>query len=282
MQRSARRAPAGPVTDAWHEPAWERLRAELDRWSPGAATLWWRDDDAGAASPAFDRLLGLAAAHGTPLAVAVVPAWLEAPVAAQLARAPAGVRVLQHGYAHRNHEPPGPAGTRGKPAELGAARPPAAALGELAAGWARLATLVPTRLRPVLVPPWNRIAPAIQAALPGAGYRILSTFGPRAGAAAQAGLGVLNAHADPIEWRADRRFGGAAWTLDQLTGHLADRRRGRADAAEPTGLLTHHRDLTPPAWACLDELLGRLHAHPSVTWPALDGLLDDRGRGAPG
>ena len=266
------------MTDAWDERAWELLRAELDRWAPGAATVWWRDDDAGTASPAFDRLLGLAAAHGVPLALAVVPAWLEAPVAVQIRAAPAGVRVLQHGYAHQNHEPPAADGARGRPAELGLARPVAAALAELALGWSRLTELVPARLRAALVPPWNRIAPAVQDALPGAGYRILSTFGPRRAVSPGAGLRALNTHVDPIQWRAGKRFGGAAWTLDQITAHLADRRVGRVDVTEPTGLLTHHRDLTPGAWACLDELLGRLRAHPAVHVPDIDRLLNEAGR----
>ncbi len=262
------------MTDAWDGAAWERLTAELDRWPPRGATVWWRDDDAGAAGPAFDRLLALAAAHVAPLALAVVPAWLEETVAAAIHEGPARLRVVQHGYAHRNHEPPSPDGTRGRSAELGAARPLDAALAELAAGWARLSTLVPTRLRAALVPPWNRIAPAVRDALPGAGYRILSTFGPRAADAAVAGLRMLNTHVDPIQWRAGKRFGGAAWTLEQITTHLAGRRLGRVDPAEPTGLLTHHRDLSPPAWACLDELLGRLHAHQAVAFPPLDSLLD--------
>jgi predicted deacetylase len=262
------------VTDAWDAAAWERLRAELDRWPPGTATVWWRDDDAGRAGPAFDRLLDRAAAHALPLALAVVPAWLEEPAAAAIRGAPPGVRVLQHGYAHRNHEPPAPDGARGKPAELGAARPVALALAELAAGWDRLTALVGPRLRAALVPPWNRIAPGIRDALPGAGYRVLSTFGPRTAAQAGAGLRALNTHVDPIRWRGDREFGGAAWTLDQVTRHLADRRAGRVDPAEPTGLLTHHRDLSPPAWACLDALLGRLAAHPGVRFPPLDHLLE--------
>jgi predicted deacetylase len=259
------------VTDAWDAAAWARLRAELDRWPPGAATVWWRDDDAGAAGPPFDRLLALAAAHAAPLALAVVPTWLEETVAAAIRVGPAGLRVVQHGYAHRNHEPPAPDGTRGRPAELGAARPLDAALAELAAGWARLSTLVPTRLRAALVPPWNRIAPAVRDALPGAGYRTLSTFGPRA---TGAGFPVLNTHVDPIQWRAGKRFGGAAWTLEQITTHLTDRRLARVDPAEPTGLLTHHRDMPPSAWACLDALLGHLRGHPAVAFPPLDPLLD--------
>jgi hypothetical protein len=262
------------VTDAWDASAWERLRAELDRWPAGAATVWWRDDDAGAASPAFDRLMTRAAAHAVPLALSVVPVWLEESVAAQIREAPAGVRVLQHGYAHRNHEPPGADGTRGKPAELGLARPVDAALSELDAGRARLTALVPTRLSSALVPPWNRIAPAIQAALPGAGYRVLSAFGPRAAAVPVPGLHVLNTHVDPIQWRAAKGFAGAAWTLDQLTRHLAARRAQTVDPTEPTGLLTHHRDLTPPAWECLEALLSGVSAHPAVRFPALDRLLE--------
>jgi hypothetical protein len=65
-----------------------------------------------------------------------------------------------------------------------------------------------------------------------------------------------------------------AWTLDQITTHLAARRDGRADPAEPTGLLTHHRDLPPAAWAFLGELLGRLLAHPAVRFPSLDHLME--------
>jgi hypothetical protein len=265
------------VTDTWDTAAWGRLAAELDRWAARGATFWWRDDDAGAAGTAFDRLLALAAAYATPLALAVVPAWLEEAVAAAIREGPAGLRVVQHGYAHRNHEPPASDGTRGRPAELGAARPLPAVLAELAAGWTQLTTLGPARLRPALVPPWNRIAPAVQAALPGAGYRVLSTFGPRPTASAAPGLLALNGHVDPIRWRAGREFAGAAWMLDQVTNHLAARRMAEVDPTEPTGLLTHHRDLTPAAWACLDELLGRLRTHPVVAFPALDRLLGGEG-----
>ena len=265
------------MTDAADRAAWDRLRAELDRWPARSATLWWRDDDAGAAAPAFDRLLRLAAAHGTPLALAVVPAWLDEAVAQAIEAGPRGLRVLQHGFAHRNHEPPATDGGRGKPAELGATRPPDVALAELRTGWARLAALVPGRLRPGLVPPWNRIAPAIRDRLPGAGYRLLSSFGPRADGLAAPGLRALNTHVDPIQWRQDKRFGGTAWTLDQITTHLEARRAGRADAAEPTGLLTHHRDLAATAWAALDAILAGLRAHPAVAFPEFDPLADTGG-----
>ena len=262
------------MTDAWDDAAWARLAEELAQWPPGGATGWWRDDDAGAAGPAFDRLLGLAVVHGVPLALAVVPAWLDETAAAQIRAAPRGVHVLQHGYAHRDHEPSRPGEARHKSAELGPARAVAEALAELAAGWARLAALVATRQLPVLVPPWNRIAPAIRDALPGAGYRVLSTFGPRPTALAGPGLRALNTHVDPIEWRKGRRFGGAARALDQLTRHFAARRTRQVDPTEPTGLLTHHRDFPAAAWVWLDDLLGRLRDHPAIDFPALDHAPD--------
>ena len=266
------------VTAAWDAAAWQRLSTELERWPRGTATCWWRDDDAGAAGAAFDRLLALAAAHAAPLALAVVPAWLDETVAAQIREAPAGIHVLQHGYAHRNHEPPAADGARRRPAELGAARPVDAALADLAAGWARLTALVPARVSAVLVPPWNRIAPAVRDALPGAGYRVLSTFGSRAGGTTGPGLHVLNTHVDPIQWRAGKRFGGAAWTLDQITAHLTARRAKAVDPSEPTGLLTHHRDLPASAWECLEALLASLRAHPAVSFPQLPRLLEGEER----
>jgi hypothetical protein len=262
------------VTGAWDEAAWERLAAELDGWPAGEATLWWRDDDAGPAGPALDRLLGVAAVHAVPLGLAVVPAWLDERAAAAVRAAPAAVQVLQHGYAHVNHEPAPPAGSRARKAELGASRPVRVALAELARGRRCLAAAVAERARPVLVPPWNRIAPAVRDALPDAGYRALSTFGPRPAAATAPGLRLVNCHVDPIRWRAGRGFAGAAEALDALTAHLAARRARAVDPEESTGLLSHHQVFSPEAWAFLDALLGRLRAHPAVRFRPVDALLE--------
>src|SRR5215510_5961720 len=109
--------------------AWRRLRDELDRWEPGRATFWWRDDDTTGPSAALDRLLGLGP---QPLALAVIPHGMCAQLAERLAGRP--VAVLQHGFAHRNHEP-----ADRKKAELGAARHPAAVHEELRCGRAQLA-----------------------------------------------------------------------------------------------------------------------------------------------
>jgi len=264
------------MSGVWDEPAWHAFAAELDAWlSQGRrASFWWRDDDAGQPSSAFTRVLSLAVDLSLPLGVAVVPAWLSPEVAEAIRAAPAAVAVLQHGFAHANHETGNQPGQRkARPAECGSARPSQAVLEEVVEGGARLGVAFGGRFLPVFVPPWNRIAPEVLDGLPRVGHRGLSTFGPRAAPEPVPGLLQVNCHADPIVWREGKRFAGAGATLERLRAHLFARRAGHADPSEPTGLLTHHRDMDPTFWAFLEELLGRLQTHPAVTFPPVPSLL---------
>ena len=174
-----------------------------------------------------------------------------------------GVDVLQHGYAHRNHEPPGV-----KKAELGAARPPAAVREELRRGAQLLTAAFGSQALPVLVPPWNRIAEPLIDLLTDDGYRGLSTQGTRQPAAASRQQGILqvNTHIDIVDWRGGRRFIGLEAAIDLALGHLSARREGRADADEPTGLLTHHLVLEAEAFDFTAAFLERTAEHPAVQW----------------
>jgi hypothetical protein len=236
--------------------AWRTLFDELDRWPAPGASLWWRDDDAAAPTARLDRLLGLG---DQPLALAVIPAQAQPALAERLAGS--GVDVLQHGFAHANHEPPG-----SRKAELGGARPGEAVLEELVRGRDRLRQQFGRSALPVLVPPWNRIAAALAARLPAYGYRGLSTAKPRPRHAA--GPFRANIHVDVVDWRGGRRFIGADAALAVLTSHLASRRRGEVDPDEPTGLLTHHLVMDEASFAFTGEFLGRSAAHPAVRWLA--------------
>ncbi len=263
------------MSSAWDEPAWQAFTLELDAWlgEGRRATIWWRDDDAGRPHPALERLLSLATDLSLPLGLAVVPAWLTAEVADAVKASPASVTVLQHGFAHANHETEIQPGERKvRPAECGAARAVEVVLEELAEGEARLRTIFGGRFLPVLVPPWNRSAPAVVAHLPRLGYRGLSAFGPRPAPEPAPGLIQINCHADPIVWREGKRFAGASATIERLRAHLAARREGLVDGAEPTGLLTHHRDMEPPFWTFLEEFLRRLRAHRAAIFPPIQAL----------
>src|SRR5260370_330913 len=84
--------------------------------------------------------------------------------------------------------------------------------------------------------------------------------GPRRPGAA--GPFRANAHVDIVDWRDDRQFIGVTTAIALAVGHLAQRRRGNADANEPTGLLTHHLVMDDAAYAFTGEFLARSAAHP--------------------
>ena len=244
---------------------WQSLVDEAARWHDAgrAADLWWRDDDAVDATADIDRLLAIHRDTGTPLALAVVPAKATPALAARLADMP-GIDVLQHGYAHANH-----ATAPAKKIELGLERPAMLVLGELGTGWMALERMFAGKALPVMVPPWNRIAPVLVPTLPEIGYRGLSTFGPRARPVPVRGLRQVNTHVDLIDWKS-RSFIGEEAALTALVAALA---RARAGDPEPVGLLSHHLAMDDGAWDFLRSILERTIAMPGLRVAAARGLF---------
>ena len=249
--------------------SWEALARELDAWQEAdrSASLWWRDDDAVESTPALERLLAIAGARRVPLALATVPHFAQASLVAAL-REVRGIVPIPHGFQHVDHSPTGT-----KSGELGPARAREVNLREAALGWRRLAALFGNRALPVLVPPWNRIDPALLPHLPGLGFRGLSAWGARAKAWAAPGLWQVNAHLDVIDWRGGRGFVGEAKALGDLVGHLAARRRNEVDRDEPSGLLTHHLVHDAAAWRFIETLLARTAGHPAVRWLEIEAVF---------
>lgn len=249
---------------------WVDLERELEAWGRAGqnATLWWRDDDAITATPTLRHLLDLAAAgQPVPLALAVIPMAADATLAQSLENAD-HVVALQHGYAHANH-----AAEASKKAEFPVGRESSTALQDLQRGSQRLRELFGDRALPVLVPPWNRIDPALTGHLADIGIRGLSTYGPRTMRTADRGIIVANTHVDIINWREGRQFLGIEGCLKLAIGHLAARREGRADPNEPTGLLTHHLVHDEDAWSFLAAFLRRTTGHAAVRWMAARQLF---------
>ena len=238
--------------------AWWRLGRELDRWAAVSRRprLWWRDDDAGDATPALERLLDLAARHSLPLVLAVIPGseGLDR-LAAALAARPR-VFVAQHGVAHENRRHAGERDTEFRHDE-----PPAAIASRIAAGWPAVAVL-PRALK-LYVPPWNDSHPALHMALRLAGF---DAFSAGEGAALP-NLDLRQAHAqvDLLRWKPAPRFRGGADTLSRLRRILRQRRLA-GDWNGPVGLLTHHLVHDAEAWDFLEELLRRLAADRRIEW----------------
>jgi hypothetical protein len=240
----------------------DALKQRLDDLAESERSLafWWRDDDAVAATPRLDRLLGLAAEHALPVALAVIPVKAEPSLRDRLDSAP-DVVALQHGYAHVNHEPPG-----NRASEVGDARPLDTVLDELQDGRRRLEDLFADRFLPVLTPPWNRISSSVAARRGEAGLPGLSTFG-----AASPDFMVLDTHLDPIAWRTTRGFHGFERMLRLIDDEIA-RRELIADPA-PIGLLTHHLAHDDGVWEFVETLIAVTARHPAARWQAVGEVL---------
>ena len=257
--------------------AWESLADELSRWRDAGrvADFWWRDDDATSPNAALTRLTSLAVQARVPLGLAVIPDGAEAALFEGMG---AGIEVLQHGGDHRNRAAEGE-----KAAEYPAAERRASALQRLATGRARLQALAGERFLPVLVPPWNRFPATLVGDLAGLGFRGYSTFAPRESATPAAGLRQVNTHVDLIAWRRGRGFVGEERALAEAVEHLAARRMGTVDAAEPTGWLTHHAVHDEALWSFLAQLFETTRDRPDVRWlrPTDAFLVDDSALGTP-
>lgn len=225
--------------------------------------IWWRDDDAIEPTPALERLLRIANTYEVEVALAVIPANATEALADRLS----GERfasVVQHGYEHRNFQDK----SRGeKAAEFGRRRDSDEAVALLACGHKRLTNLFGTRFVPVMVPPWNRIAPHISARLAEAGLSGLSTFTqfhPRA-------LVQVQTHVDMIKWKKERRFIGWHSAGLRFDYHLA---RRRTNPAEPLGVLSHHLAQNDACFEFLERTFDILRAHPGARFARILELLD--------
>ena len=241
---------------------WTDLIRELDIWGnrPKSLTFWWRDDDACGLTPSIRKLLKMSADCGIPLSLSAISAVIGARLADEVEKYPQ-VRVLQHGYAHADHEDIGE-----KPSEFGCIRPDGDVLAEIQKGSNRLKTLFAYCFMPVFVPPWNRMDTQFLPLLTKAGLKGLSTFGPRKLHTPIQGLCQVNTHIDLCNWKAGARFAGESKCIESAISHIAARRKGLVDEMEPTGLLTHHQYLDKQGWEFIQKFLSITDKHEATKW----------------
>ena len=224
-------------------------------------SFWWRDDDAVADTPALDRLLKLARAYDAGIGLAVIPGRLEASLASRLTDERSAL-ALVHGLSHANHAPPD-----AKKAEFGAHRPLPIMAAEAQRALHMASERLGSKLLPVFVPPWNRIAGELVPHLSRLGFAGLSTFTDRSAASPAAGLLQINTHLDPIDWRGTRSAVDPAQFVAAFAGAVERRIMGHADRDEPIGLLTHHLVHDEVIWALCERLIAHLAAR-DIRFPA--------------
>lgn len=150
-------------------------------------------------------------------------------------------------------------------------------LADLRSGFAIMHKAFGKRFRAGLVPPWNRVAPALVPYLAEAGFAALSCFKARTARLAAPGLVLLNTHIDPVDWQGGDNGAGAAKGLGEARNILAAIRLGQVPD-QPIGLLTHHLRHDGQAWDFLSRLFGWLQSHRAVTWVDFDTALGIEGR----
>jgi hypothetical protein len=241
----------------------EGLADELVAWqaSGRVASFWWRDDDAGAGTPALARLVALSAETRVPVGLAAIPKLIESSLPPAVAGQPT-VWLLQHGFAHIDH-----AKGLGEGAwELGPHRPPEIVLAELDAGREIMQGLFGDRFLPVIAAPWNHIDPRLMPGLLARGFVGVSSYGERPLFPPLPGFVEANIHFDPSKWKAGARFRGETAALEMILGHLRRRRSGEAEPEEPTGIVSHHAALDEASWDFLARLFRFVQRHPAASW----------------
>lgn len=240
-----------------NEELWRPLKDELAAWRAAGRTaaLWLRDDDAVAPTPALDRLIALTREHDVPVALAIIPAATGPDLTRRLARE-THIHPVIHGWAHANHAP-----APEKKQELGHHRPRREVLDDLARGLARLGDFYRDRLTSLLVPPWNRIDPALLDDLPTLGFTGLSAFGHKLTSTPR--LAVVNTHIDIVDSRAGNRCRDHGMLAAALARELNETRLARD---EPIGVLSHHLVSDDDAFRFLRDLFAVTAQSGAVRW----------------
>lgn len=235
---------------------------ELDTWhrERRVALLWWRDDDATDATEQLGALFRLTGRFKVPVALSVIPTRFTRRLVQQVQRHP-GTSVLVHGHAHVNHAPEGWAKS-----EFGGTRKLSQMEDELKAGLVLLRQGFGPLALPVLVPPWNRMAPRLVGRLPALGYRGISAWKPRLPDEKSGPLVRVNTHLDPIDWRHGRIPKDDRAVAAALLRKLRWRRAHPERADEPLGLLTHHLLWGPEIEHVIVNVFSHTRNHPAVRW----------------
>jgi peptidoglycan/xylan/chitin deacetylase (PgdA/CDA1 family) len=248
-------------------PNWQdRLKEAIER-IPGNHTpnVFFRADDIGAGSCAFEALCNLFRHYETPLAMSVVPAWLSDVRQRRLFECAPLEEALwgwhQHGWRHVNWQ------RTGKKSEFGEHRPLEKQWRDIWQGREKMLRVFEGHLLPVFTPPWNRLAGSTVKILQQLGFRAVSTTKPLPRVVkTPAGFKNLRIQLDLHT----RKAADASTDYQNLVAELASLLARK----EPSGIVIHHQRMTAFAFEFIDELLRLLKRKSDVTFLSFQEILD--------
>ena len=255
----------------WQAPLndWRnRLHEAAERWTGNhAPAVFFRADDIGAGGRAFEALCRLFRHHETPLAMAVVPAWISQVRREQLFHSAPLEEPLwgwhQHGWRHVNWQ------RTGKKSEFGEQRPFEKQWRDIWQGRQKMEEIFLDRFIPVFTPPWNRLSPLTVKIVQQLNFRGISLAGPLPrGARQPSGLANLRVQIDLHTRKAREPEKDYLDLLDELTALMGKK--------EPIGIMVHHHRMSLFAFDFLHELLTVLNHHSQVDLQGFRNFLEKK------
>jgi hypothetical protein len=232
-------------------PGWEEM---LDKTSAGMASaglppIFFRADDIGAPSKAFDALCGLFRTYQTPLAMAVIPAWLsEARQDKLFQAAPLDEQLWtwhQHGWRHINRQ------KSGEKSEFGSDRPSERQREDILQGLVKMERIFGPNFARVFAPPWHHFSASTLKILQQLDFKGFTTTDPLPPAArCRHRMQYLPVRLDLHAREAKDPVADFALLIDQFSG--------LSKAKGPTGILINHQRMTSFAFQFLDRMIYNL------------------------
>lgn len=214
----------------------------------GEVNVYFRADDIAVPSRGFEQLLEIFQRHSVPLALAVVPTWLNATrwqALNQISRTSSALWCWhQHGWRHANHQ------SAGKKSEFGSNRPIGEIKRDLLTGKRRLEKIMGRPFSAIFTPPWNRCDLRTLETIRQLGYQAISRHHGSQPPAPD-NLMDLKVGVDLHTRKEKTNDQGWKALLDELQMHLAT---GRC------GIMIHHQRMNRAAMAFLSHLLARINA----------------------
>ena len=254
------------------EYRWEDLNYEINNTIDLGLPVefWWRNDGAVSKTKELSQLSSLASNEGVSIGVSIIPERMSSDIIGHFEDLN-NIFILQNGFKHINYAP-----SSEQKIELGKHRPIKNITRELKIGHNKLYSAFNSNFLPILVPPWNRISSELVSCLPSLGFHGLSCYKPRSLDFQVSNIVQINTHIDLIDWSGNKRFIGTGAALALACQHLSNKREGRVDPSEPTGLLTHHLLMDFPSWAFVGAFVRRTKSISGVKWKCIPEVFDKK------
>lgn len=229
--------------------------------------IFFRADDIGVPSIAFNALCRLFRHFNMPLALSVVPSWLNDARVNYLFQIASPSETLwswhQHGWRHTNWE------KDGKKSEFGPSRNESQKWQDLWKGFNKMKEILQGHFVPVFTPPWNRLSHDSLALLYKVGFKAISTDQKLTLKGELSRLKNFRIYLD-LHTRKTLKYKSAFEDL------MEDCRR-LIMAREPAGVMIHHNRMNLNAFLFLANFLEAIQKSHSITVTSFREMLDSDG-----